>query len=341
MAEKSYREIISSIKKGDLASVYILMGPEAYYIDLILNNIEKYAIPESDKDFNQSIFYGNDADMDYVVGAAQQLPVFADKKLVILKEAQTIPNNAKAQLEKLAPYVSKPNKNTIFVIAYKGDTLNATSKLIKAARQNDTIIFKSEEIKEYRLPSALKDYLASKKASADEKAIEMLCSSIGAPLSKLFGEVDKLLTIKGANARITAEDVEENIGFSKDFNNFELINALGAKDYPKAVRIVKYFEQNPKSNPTNVTTGNMITFYSNLVIAHYSADKSDSGIAQACGLKNQFAVKYIREGMKNYSPAKAVNAIHHLREFDTKSKGVGSLQNEYLLLKELIFKLFT
>ncbi len=334
------REIISSIRKGDCSPVYILMGEEAYYIDLIVENLEKYVIAESDRDFNFNVFYGNDADIDYVVATAQQFPVMAQRKLVILKEGQSM-MQAKSQLERFAPYVSRPNMNTVFVIVYKGEPFTASSKLMKAAKESGAVVFRSDVPRDYELESHARDYCASRRVQIEEKALKMLCEYIGAPLSKLFGEINKLISIKGGERRINCDDVERNIGISKDYNNFELLNALSSKDYPKAIRIVNYFESNPKTNPTVVTTGLIFNYFSNVVTAHYLADKSDESLKSEFGFRSAIQLRGLKDGMRNYPPAKAVNAIHHIREFDAKSKGIGSYLNEFDLMREMIFKLFT
>lgn len=343
MAKKesiSHREIIRSIRKGECEPVYILMGEEAYYIDLIVENFEKHLIPEEDRDFNYNMFYGNEADVDYIVGVAQQFPVMADRKLVILKEAQSM-TQAKNQLEKFASYCARPNPNTVFVIAFKGDNLNANSKLLKAVKEGGGVVFRSPVPRDYQLPPLIKDYCTARRIGIEEKAVNLLAEYIGAPLSKLFGELNKLIVIKGSgDTRITCEDIEKNIGISKDFNNFELINALSEKNYPKAMQIVKHFASTPKSNPTVMTTSVMFTFYSNLVIAHYMADKSEAAFREQFGFKAPAQFAGMRNALRNYTAAQAVNAIHYLREFDVKSKGVGSMANEYDLLSELMFKLF-
>lgn len=335
------RQIISEIKKGDYKPVYILMGEEAYYIDLLVDNFERRVIPDEDKDFNLNVFYGNDADMDYVVGVAKQFPVMADRKLVILKEAQTMVQ-AKNQLEKLAPYASRPSQNTILVIVFKGDTLNATSKLLKSVKESGGVIFKSEKPWENELPSLIRDYCRDRKFTIEDKAVDLLAQYIGLPLSKLFGEINKLIEIKDAGDNlITCADIEKNIGISKEYNNLELRKALEIKDYNKAITIVKYFQSNPKSNPTPVITATLLNYFSNLVAAHYLADKSDSSLMKTFGLKSRYQLHDFKTALRNYNARQAVNAIHHLREFDTKSKGVGSMLNEYDLLAELIFKIFT
>lgn len=341
MAQPNVRDIISDIKHGKTANVYILMGEEAYYIDLIISALEQYVIREEDKDFNYSLFFGNDANLEDVVTSCQQYPFMSDKRLVILKEAQGM-FNAKSQLENLAGYVGNPNNGTVFVISYKGDKLNATSKLLKAAKGSGAIIYTSDVPRDYELLNHVRSYCTQHKVSIEDKAAQMLCDYIGAPLSKLFGEMSKLIHIKGGQgARITAEDVEKNIGVSKDFNQFELSRAVARKDYPRAMRIVQYFEKNPKSTPSVMISAALFSLFSNIMIGHYTADKSEQSLMNAMGLKNKYGMNDIRDGMRNYNALQAFNGIRYIREFDAGSKGVGSYQNEFELLKELIFKLFT
>lgn len=339
----SYREVLERIKKRDFASVYLLMGEEPYYIDLIVNALESSVVSEENKAFDQLVFYGADSDLDVVIASAQQYPVMGDYQLVILKEAQTLSGN-KTQLDKLSSYVTQPNKKGIFVLAYKGDNLNATSALMKAAAKSGdkVVVFKSPKVKDYQLATPIKDYCRMKKVAIEEGAVQILIEYIGNSLQKQFGEIDKLIVAAGPDARaITAEMVEENIGISKEFNNFELTKAVASKDYPKTLRILDYFRKNPKNNPSVLTTGILFKFFSQLVVAHYSQDKSDRGLMESLQLKTPYALREIREGLKMYNVRQSVAAISALREFDCKSKGIGSLQNEYDLQRELIFKIFT
>lgn len=334
------RVAIDDIRKNKFAPVYILHGDEPYYIDLVIKNLEKYVVAEDDRDFNLSTFYGNDADVDYVIGAAQQFPVMADRKLVLLKEAQGMVK-AREQLERFASYVTRPSAATVFVIAYKGEPLAATSKLLKAAKKSGAVVITSVSPKDYEVAACFNDYCTQHKISIEDKARLMLVEYIGTPLSKLFGELDKLVSIKGPGQRITAQDVEDNIGVSKDYNNFELINAITHKDYPKAIRIVNYFESNPKSNSTPQTTGALFGHFARLVTAHYLQDKSDQSLAAEFNLRSSFMLNDFKLAMRNFPPRASVNAIRYIREFDTKSKGIDSMLNEYDLLRELIFKIFT
>lgn len=335
----TYRDILTSINKGEFNPVYILMGEEDYYIDILMDAIESKGIAEEDKDFDFNLYYGVDADMDVVIAASRQLPMVSARRVVLLKEAQS-KQQAKTQLDKLATYVSDPNPNAILAIAFKGDKLNATSPLIKAAAKSGAVVFESERVRDYHLASHVKDYCAGRKVGIEDKAVQLLCEYIGGPLSKLFGEVNKLIMVCGTSGRITAADIEKNIGISKDFNNFELVSALVKRNYTKAVQIVKYFKGNPKNNPTVMTTATLFNFFSKIVTAHYLKDKSDQGLMAALGIRFPNQLAEIKEGMRAFPPLQAYNAIHTLREFDIKSKGVESMQNEYDLLLELIYKLF-
>ncbi|MDE6549066.1 MAG: DNA polymerase III subunit delta [Muribaculaceae bacterium] len=341
--ELTYRDVLDRIKKRDFASVYLLMGEEPYYIDLIVDALERSVVKEENQAFDQLVFYGADSDLEVVIASARQYPVMGDRQLVILKEAQTCPGS-KTQLDKLAAYISHPNSQGVFVLAYKGDNLSATSALMKAASKagDNVVVFKSPKIRDYQLAAPIKEYCRIKKIGIEDSAVQILIEYIGNSLQKLFGEIDKLIVSAGQGAqRITAGMVEENIGISKEFNNFELIKAVATKDYPKTLRILDYFRKNPKNNPSVMTTSMLQKFFSQLVVAHFTQDKTDRGLMEALQLKTQYALKDIREGLRMYSPRQSLVAISALRDFDCKSKGIGSLQNEYDLQRELIFKIFT
>ncbi len=341
--ELTHRDVLDKIKKKEFSSVYLLMGEEPYYIDLIVDALERNVVKEENQAFDQLIFYGADSDLEVVVASARQYPVMGDRQLVILKEAQTC-QGSKTQLDRLASYVAHPNPQGVFVLAYKGDNLSATSALMKAAAKagESVTVFKSPKIRDYQLSGPIKDYCRSKKISIEEPAVQILIEYIGNSLQKLFGEIDKLIVGAGDGAqRITASMVEENIGISKEFNNFELTKAVSQKDYPKTLRILDYFRKNPKNNPSVMTTAVLHKFFSQIVVAHFTADKTDRGLMEALQLKTPYALKEIREGLRLYTPRQSLAAISALRDFDCKSKGIGSLQNEYDLQRELIFKIFT
>lgn len=343
MAKKSngIREVLDNIKKGNFANVYLLIGDEPYYLDCIVDALEANVVEESDRDFNVHSFYGQEIDIPTVIATAQQFPVMADRRLVMVKESQAL-TNAKSELNGLAEYLKRPCKTSVLVIVYKGEKLDANSALMKAAAATDTVVVKSPKLRDYELAVPVKDYCNSKRISIDEKSVNMLCEYCGADLSKLFGEIDKLIVAAGkGNLRITSELIEKNIGVSKEFNNFELSDALSNKNYDKTLRIIHYFKSNPSKNSTVSTVGILFNFFSKVVIAQFLPDKSDNALMTALQMKNVYQLRNFRIAMANYSARQAVGVIHALREFDIKSKGVDSFQNEFELLKDLIFRIFT
>lgn len=337
----SFREIMSSIKKRDFAPVYILMGDEDYYIDQIAKALENNVVDEVDRDFNSIIFYGADTEIATVIASAQQYPVMSERQIVMLKEAQSM-WNSKNQLDKLSPYLKHPNPSTVLVVTYKGDSIPSTSALIKGIKDTSCVLFRSDRLKDYQLATPIIDYCSAKGISIDEKAVSLLCDYIGNPLSKLFGEIDKLIVATGSDIkRISPDLIEKNIGISKDFNTFELVKAVARKDYPRSMLIVEHFSRNPKQNPGVMIVATLFNFFSKLFIATISKDKSDSSLMQELDLKTPFALKDYRDGLRYYNAKMALSAIHAIRAHDAQSKGIGSTQNEYELLKELIFKIFT
>lgn len=338
--EVEFRQLLTEIKRKDFSPVYILMGEEAYYIDMIASALEENVVDEADRDFNLTSYYGSEIDIPTIIATAQQFPVMANKRLVMVKEAQS-KQNAKNELEGLADYIKQPNATTVLVIIFKGDNLNATSKLMKAAVSSTVKILKSPRLRDYQLAEPIKDYVSKKRLDIEDKAVQMLCDYIGSDLSKLFGEIDKLIVATGSGFKgITADLVEKNIGISKEFNNFELQSALIHKNYDKAMSIIDYFGSNPSKNPSVVMTGTLFSFFSKLVIAHFAVDKSESGISSLLSLKSGPQQREFFQAMRNYSASQAIGAIHALRDFDTRSKGIESFQNEFELLKELIYRIF-
>lgn len=337
-----FRSIISDIKKKKFAPVYILMGEEPYYLDQITDALELAVVSEEDKDFDQSLMYGADFEPESVMEAAGRFPMMSPLQLVVFKEAQAM-QRAKSQLDKFAPYVSRPNPSTVLAIVFKGEKLAASSAILKAAKKNpDVVVFDSPKVRDYHLGGIIKDYCRAQGVSIEEKAIELLAANVGSSLSKLFSEIEKLrIVTKGDDKKITADMVHDHIGISKDFNNFELISALSRRDYFQAINIVKHFEVNPKANPAIVTGATIFTFFQRLVLAAFSRDKSDQGLMMALQLKTPYALREIRTGLAHYNASQLVNAIHLIRSFDTRSKGIGTTQKEFPLLLELVCALTT
>lgn len=338
---KDFREIISDIRNGKFAPVYLLSGDEPYYLDLIVENLEAAVVPEDGKAFDQTIFFGADSTVSMVIDAASRFPVLSQYQLVMLKESQAM-QHVKTNLDKLKEYVANPIPSTVLVVVYKGDKLSGTSSLMKAAQKNkDVVVFNSMKIRDYNMGPVVKDYCREQGIAIEDKAVAMLIEYVGNSMEKITSEIAKLKVATGDKKRITASDIEENIGMSKEYNNFELLNALLQRNYPQVMRILKHFSDNPKANPAIVTASTLFNSFQRLLIAHFAKDKSERGLMDALQLKNAYALREIRGGMQNYSAEQCVNAIHAIREFDVKSKGVGSFQKEHPLLKDTVFRIIT
>ena len=329
----TFEEIYNRIKKQEYAPIYFLMGEESFYIDKITDYILENALPEAERDFNQSIFYGKDADIANVIDTARRFPMMATRQLVVVKEAQHLKN-----IELLDSYIKNPLQSTILVINYKYKTLDKRKAFTKNVAQFG-ILFESKKIYENQLPDWITKYTKSLKLNIDTKASILLSEFLGNDLSKISNELDKLsINIPQGNT-ITADDIEKNIGISKDFNNFELQNALGKKDVVKANQIINYFSTNEKSNPIYVTIALLHSYFSKILKFHFLKNKTnDKIVASALGI-NPFFVKDYKSAARLYNPKKLVAIINLLREYDLKSKGIGNVSSKNGdLLKELIFK---
>lgn len=336
----SYTSLCADIRAGRFAPVYLLMGEESYYIDKLVELLSERVVSEPDaRDFDLHNFFGADSNLRGVIDTARRYPIMGDKQLVMLREAQSMPN-AKNELDKLTPYIEHAQASTVLVITYKAESLRATSAIVKAIKQAGGIVFDSPKVKEWSLTPLITDFCKEAKVSIEPKAAEMIKEFIGNDLARIFAEIEKLI-VATHRAPITAQNVETYIGISKDYNNFELVSAIAARDYAKCMRIVKYFEQNPKQNPVIVTTALIFRYFSNLMIAHYAPDKSERALMMHLGFHSPVQMRDITAGMRNYRAASCMAIIHALRTLDCRSKGIGSMQKDYAQLQEFIYKMFT
>lgn len=330
----SCAQICNAAKKKNFAPVYILMGEESYYIDHIESVIAENALTEDEKDFNMSVFYGLDTDIRNVISTCKRYPVMSQYQLVIVKEAQMM-----SDLDLLQHYIDKPLKSTILVVCNKNGSLKAPETMKIAKTSDNVVIYESNKITERNIGSIILDYVDEKKLKIPPKSVAMLRDFIGTDVSRLFGEIDKLSLILPSNSEITPEVIERNIGISKDYNNFELENAISVRDAQKALQIIDYFKKNPRSNPLVLTTGTLFSFFANLLLMHTSRDKTDMGYMKQIETKSSFRVGKLKGCLRMYSAASCFACIGYIREFDTKSKGIGSRQNEQDLFEELILKI--
>ena len=334
---QTYPQIVKDIRAKRLMPVYLLHGEEGYYIDALVTLFENL-LPEEERDFNLYTLYGPETSVDSIMDICQRLPMMAAHQVVIVKEAQAIRADS---LNKLHHYAERPNPSTVLVIACRGDKVKG-KELLDAVKKNG-VIFESKRVTERNILPVISELINEKHLSVDPKALEMLRDYVGTDLSRLYNEIDKLAFILGPKAMITPEAIERNIGISKDYNNFELLDAINNRNAAKAMTIVEYFRNNPKNNPTIVTVTMLFNHYANLLIYHYTRDKSQSGYLDALGLRSNetWRLKNYETGARNYNVRQTLEIISAIRECDCRSKGIGSRQDSYDLLKDLIFRILT
>ena len=335
-ASATFDSIRSDLSRRQYAPVYLLHGEEGYYIDALVDEFDKI-LGDDEKAFNQNTLYAPDVEPAAVSELCHRMPMMADRQVVILKEAQAVPA---AKLNKLAAYAGSPSPTTILVICCRGAEAKAKD-LIKAINSAKGVVFESKKLKDYQVPAAIAGYIKNKGLTAEQKSLEMLCEFIGNDLSRLHNEIDKLAGILGPGAAVTPEAIERNIGISKEYNTFELVDALAVKDAAKVFRIIAYFRSNPKSAPLVMVTTNVFNFFADLLVAYYSPDRGDSALMALFKLRHPLQLRRYREGMARYNPFQLIEIISAIRDFDTKSKGVGSRQNEHRLFHDLMYHILT
>ena len=330
-----FEEIQDNILKGNFVPVYLLQGEEAYYIDQLTDLLIEKVLDDSERDFNQYIFYGSDTDAGTIINTCKRFPMMSERQLVVVKEAQSLKN-----IDDLAYYVKQPLRSTILVINFKHGKLVGRKKLTEEIDKTG-IVFESKKLYENQIPAFITSYLHKRKVKIDLKSAQMLTDSLGNDLSKLTNELEKLiLLLSGKNQVITSELIEQNIGVSKDYNNFELQKALANKNILKANRIALYYEQNPKNNPVVLTLAYLFSFFSNLMICHYEKNKSQSNLMAVLGFRFPMQIADYMAALQNYKPGKTLQIVSLIREFDARSKGVNNVSiPDGSLFKELIYKI--
>ena len=327
-------QIVADIRDGNLKPIYFLMGEEPYYIDKISDFIEDHVLDESEKGFNQVIMYGRDVSVEEIIASAKRFPMMAERQVLIVKEAQDLSRT----IEKLVPYIENPQPSTVLVLNYKYKKIDKRKKLYKATAKNG-LIFESKPLYENQVADWIRRVLGGKKYQAEPKAAQMLVEFLGTNLSKISNELDKLMSIVPQGTIITPDHIEQHIGISKDFNNFELRKAIGEKNILKANRIIHYFAQNPRHNPLVMTISLLNSFFTPLLIFHGLKNKSREHVAKALGIRPYFVNDY-STAARYYPMKKVAQIIHLLRDADMKSKGVNANnQSQSDILKELLFKI--
>ena len=330
----TYNEILQNLQKKIYQPIYVLMGEESYFIDKISDYIAHNVLPEAEQSFNQTILYGKDTDVDTVVTVARRFPMMANNQVVILREAQ----NLKGLEDGLLSYVQNPLHSTILVICYKYKSIDKRKKFLKVVAEKG-VVFESKKIYENQLAPWIQNYCSGKGYKIHPQAVAMLSEYLGTEISKVANELDKLMILLPASSTINPADIEKNIGISKDYNVFELQNALGQKDILKANRIINYFGANPALNPIPKTIASLYFYFNRLLKYQLIQDKSKGNVVKVLGIQPFFVDSYINAA-KKYSTKKVVEIIAILREYDMKSKGIGNVSTSSGdLQREMIYKI--
>ena len=341
-----YEEVMVGLKQGKYAPAYMLCGKEPYYIDKVADYIEQNVLDEMAREFDQTIIYGKDlasGDVSAVIGAARGFAMMGGYKVIIVKEAQNI-----KKWEALAMYMDNPQPSTILVFCYKYGSPDKRLNLFKNWEKKGGVLMESDLLKDYQVEKWIRDYVAQRnkelKANGDEvqiddKVTKILADSIGSDLTQIVGALQKLIDGRPEGVKvIDAALVERNIGISKDFNVFELQDALIKGDVVKANRITKYFASS-KDHPMVKELGVLYGFFANLMVYHYLPDKSDRAVASALGV-NPYFVKDFAAAARRYSAGKTFAIIGYFRETDARLKGINNPSaKDADLWKELIYKI--
>ncbi len=327
-------KIVNDIKSKNYKPIYFLCGEETYYIDRISDLIEKSVLTEDEKSFNQVVLYGRDTTVEEIVSTAKRFPMMSDYQVVIVKEAQ----NLAKTFEQFEAYALHPQTTTILVFAYR-DKPDGRKKIFKTIKDKG-VWFESKKLYDNQVPDWIVNVLKGQQYGIEPKAAAMLAEFLGADLSKINNELEKLKIVFPAGHVFTPKNIEENIGFSKDYNVFELKSALATRNQQKAYAIIHHFAANPKDNPMVVISGQMFAFFSQLLQYHGLKDKSKFNAAKALGV-NPFFMDEYATASRNYPMRKVSQIIEIIRDMDVKSKGVGSgSMKESDMLKELVYKIF-
>lgn len=335
MAKYTYDTILKELKSGIYRPVYYLMGEESYFTDRITDYIATHALTEDEQGFNQAVYYGLDSNIDDIITAARRFPMMASRQVIIVREAQLLKN-----IDNLLYYLQAPVESTVLVFAHKNGSLDKRKK-IAAELERNFVMLDSKKLRDEQLPAFANGCLREKGLTADAKSVMMICESIGSDLSRIANEIDKLsIALPSGTVAVTPEIVEEHIGISKEFNNFELQNAIVNKDVYKANKIIKYFAQNPKKNPIQMTLALLFGFFSNVMMAYYAPEKSERGIAAFLGLKSAWGVSDYIKAMKNYRAVHVMEILHLIRLADAQSKGAeGAAVPDGEIMRELLYKI--
>jgi DNA polymerase-3 subunit delta len=329
---KEVQRILHDIQNKHIKPLYLLTGEEPFYIDYVSSFIEKNVLAEEEKSFNQLILYGRDVTAEDIINHAKRYPMMAERQVIIVKEAQELAR----EIDHLEPYVAQPTPTTVLVLCYKYKSFDKRKKLYKSIKSVGEVL-ETKTLYENQIASWIETILRDHNYKIEPKASLMLVEFLGNDLSRIYKELEKLMQIVPPSESITPDIIEKNIGISKDYNNFELQDALAAKEVKKVFRIVNYFANNPKDNPIVMTTALLFSFFQKVLKYHAMPDKSKA--PSQLGVSPYFMKQY-QTAARHYPPKKLTAIIDKLREIDLKSKGLGATQiPQGELLKELMYEI--
>jgi DNA polymerase-3 subunit delta len=351
---KEVNQILLDLKRRIFKPVYFLCGEEAFYIDVISDYIEHHVLEEADREFNQTVVYGKDIDLVSILGQAKQFPMMSEHQVVIVKEAQNLKELNKSAgsddegasskpvsntaTQQFLAYINNPQPTTILVFCFKYKTIDKRGAIAKAL-QKQAVYLESPKLYDNQLPEWIGNYVKDKGYTVGPKATFLMAEFLGNDLGKIANEINKLMISLPAGSEITAELVQDNIGISKDYNVFELQDALAKKDILKANRIINHFAANEKEHPAVMVLSSLFGYFSKILKYHFLQDKSKFAAAQALGV-NPYIVDGYAKAAANYSSMKLKHIFSYLKEYDLKTKGVdNSSVGNGELMKELIFKI--
>lgn len=333
--QSAFNSLRNDIQSRKFKPIYLFMGDESYFMDVLTDLLSATVLSETEKDFNMLTFYGTDSDVNLVIASARRYPMMSEYQLIVLKEAQNLEN-----FELLDVYAKKPMLSTILVINYKHGTVDKRKSLVKNIAKLGEV-FESKKLYDNQIPSFLQSWVKERGMSIDEKSAQMMSDYVGNDISKLIPQLEKLeISLPAGERRITAALIEKNIGISKDYNTFELQRAVISKNVVAANRIVDYFEKNPKDNPIMATIAVLFNYFSNLLECYWLPQKNEASIMEALNMKSSFFVRDYMTGLRNFSAQKVMSIISDLRTYDARSKGLDNVSASHGdLLKELVYRI--
>ena len=332
----TYEEILREAKAGKFKPVYFLHGEEAFFIDQAEAAIDKHALSESEKSFNQTILYGKEVDHLTLLDSLRRYPMMSERQVVILREAQEMKS-----LGELSAYVENPMASTVFVVCHKHKKYDMRSRLGKALKAN-AVVLESKKLYDNQVPDWIITFCKARKLSIEMPAAILIAEYLGTDLAKITNELDKLALNLPAESTATTKHVEEYIGISKDYNVFELQRAFATRDLPKIARIQQYFGANIRKNPLIVSISSLFAYFSKVYMLHFLRGKSDADMVKALGLRSDWFLKEYKIAARNYTLPQIENILHVLRQYDLRSKGVDTNTtntNDEQLMKELFWKI--